>query len=66
MLEVKLMPSKGQFIAVWEYDDNIWCITYKWFGGVLKTYNRKDDCWRIVDQETELLQLSNMKFFIKE
>lgn len=32
------MPTSGSFIAVWEYDGQIWSDTYQWQEGVLNRY----------------------------
>lgn len=32
------MPTEGQFIAIWEYDNKIWSGTFKWIGEKLFEY----------------------------
>lgn len=32
------MPTEGQFVAVWEYNDVLWSAVYKWDGDVLLSY----------------------------
>jgi len=45
MREVSEMPEKGQFVAVWEYQGNIWCDTFFWSedGDLLRFENETDD-----------------------
>lgn len=31
-------PTRGQFVAVWTYDDKVWSDTYAWIGGKLHIY----------------------------
>ncbi len=37
------MPTTGQFVAVYEYNNEVWSSTYKWEDGKLLTYNEKPD-----------------------
>lgn len=30
MKQVDKMPTSGQFVAVWEFNDRVWSCTYKW------------------------------------
>ncbi len=40
------MPYKGQFVAVWFTDEGApFSATMKWDGGVLKSYDSKNDSW---------------------
>jgi len=38
MLIVTTMPTKGQFIAVWQYGGDIWSSTICWDDGVLYVF----------------------------
>jgi len=35
MILLKEMPTSGQFVAVWEHNNRIWCSTYYWQDGEL-------------------------------
>ena len=39
------LPESGQFIAVWEFDDELWSAAFRVTTGGLETYNSKDDVW---------------------
>ena len=41
---VDKMPTEGQFIKVWKYNDMLWCDTLMWDGDTLFVY---------VDEESE-------------
>jgi len=40
---VKDMPKDGQFVAVWEYQKNVWSGIYRWTDGELYEYSNSDD-----------------------
>lgn len=47
------MPTEGQFIKVWKYDDVLWCDTLTWDGDILFIYvDGEDEGW--VLEETRL------------
>lgn len=37
------MPTEGQFVAVWEYNKEVWSSTYKWYGDHLMAFDDKSD-----------------------
>ncbi len=39
----KVMPTDGQFAAVWEYKGNLWSDTFKWVDGRLMRFMNSDD-----------------------
>ena len=38
MKQISVMPTEGQFVAIWEYDGEIWSGTYKYNKGRLMVY----------------------------
>ena len=47
------MPTDGQFIKVWKYNDVLWCDTLTWDGDILFIYvDGEDEGW--VLEETRL------------
>ena len=38
MKMLDIMPLSGSFVAVWEYDGQIWSDTYQWEDGTLLKY----------------------------
>lgn len=45
MQEIIGMPSKGQFVAVWEYNNEIWSNTVKIEDGKVFVYSEHHDDW---------------------
>jgi len=58
-------PTKGQFITVWEYTDQIWALPFKWEDGVLMEMNSKKDGWEPHIEFTDDEDISNVEYFVK-
>ena len=45
---VDKMPTEGQFIKVWKYNDMLWCDTLMWDGDTLFVYvDEESEGWEI-------------------
>lgn len=42
---VTAQPTTGQFVAVWEYDGEMWSDTYRWDNGDLFMFDAEEDVW---------------------
>ena len=64
MKKVKEMPTSGQFVAVWEYDGNLWSNTMEWKeDGCLYHYEETGDKW-IYNAPDCFPSYLNVTFFI--
>lgn len=45
MILVKEMPTTGQFVAVWEFNGEIWSDRYQWDKGGLMEYDPDSREW---------------------
>lgn len=45
MIVSKRMPTKGQFIAIWSYNGEVWSRTCKVVKGGISVYDEEDDSW---------------------
>lgn len=45
MKQVNEMPTTGQFVAVWEYNGQIWSGIYDWQDDYFHEYDNHDDDW---------------------
>lgn len=62
MKEVQEMPTKGQFVAMWEYDGVLWAHTYKWEGKTLFRYDQGPDEFM---EDSDHFEHYKIRFFIK-
>lgn len=45
MKQVNEMPTEGQFVAMWEYNNKIWSDTFRWVDGSLKISSKDGEDW---------------------
>lgn len=39
----KTMPTTGEFLAIWTFNDKVWSDKFKWDDGELMYYNAEED-----------------------
>ena len=68
MKQVKEMPTSGQFVAVWEYNGNIWSGVYINQGRWIDVYLIEKDDFETNDAVTvkKHLEKQQAKFFIAD
>lgn len=67
MKVVKEQPQEGAYVAVWNYDGEFYCTSYKWDEEdpeCLMEYNERDELWEYTDGDLSLVQ--NLHFIIQE
>lgn len=58
-------PTTGQFVVVWEYDNQIWSGTYKWDGSThLYEYTAESNKFKKLDANTAWMNKANAKFYV--
>lgn len=63
--ETDIMPTEGQFVAVYEYGGKIWSDILKWEDGKLLEYFEKENTFEPVTPENcdILSERENIKFY---
>lgn len=65
MKQVNEMPTEGQFVAVYKFNDNVWSGVYKYEHGELYEYDTMGDSWEKTDiYFTGSSAFSELKFFV--
>lgn len=74
MIEIKEKPITGQFIAMWEFEERIWCNCFKWVNNDLYIYDESKIChekdmWSMCEDGFPYLALiknnSIVKYFVR-
>ena len=58
-------PRNGQFVVIWEYDNEVWSNTYKWKGDTICVYKQQDDGFEPVNSDLTLAWMNANTTFIK-
>ena len=69
MKQVSEMPTSGQFVAVWVWNNQPWSSAYRWESGRLNVYSIFDDTMEEVEHPSTLkshLIRNNAQFFIAD
>jgi len=69
MKQVSEMPTSGQFVAVWMYNNKIWSSVYKYESGCLNLYSPVDGDYEPVDDVDDFKQRAdsvNAQYFIAD
>ena len=69
MKEVNEMPTDGQFIVLWEFDDLPWSMICKWNEDKLTEYDQVNDIFVERDSDIRIYDLGaneiELRYFIK-
>lgn len=69
MKQISEMPTSGQFVAVWMYNNKIWSSVYKYESGCLNLYSPVDVDFKPIDDVDDFkqnLDSVNAQYFIAE
>ena len=69
MKQVSKIPTSGQFVAVWMYNNKIWSSVYKYESGCLNLYSPVDADYDQVDDVDDFkqrLDSVNAQYFIAD
>ena len=64
MKQVDKMPVEGQFVSVWEFNNEVWSETCRFDGGVLELYVGQEDYWRTMREIDELPNDIEVTYFV--
>ena len=68
MREVSEIPEEGQFVAMWEYDNRIWCDTYLVIDAdqsIVSVWNNAADEWGDVEHiDDQAFTHNPSKFYV--
>ena len=62
--QVDEMPTEGQFVAVWMYNNRPWSLTLRYKGAALETYDEALDEWRSCVQTYNHIWETNTAHYI--
>lgn len=65
MILVKEMPTSGQFVAVWEFNGEVWSDRYQWDKGGLMEYDPDSREWYILYGITDTDHLKDASFILQ-